>query len=76
MSEHSSVRLILIGLGTAIIVVAVTFAFIRLLNLQVANSPLAQGLGELVNVITQVLFLAAMIWGGAILLDRGLRKPQ
>ncbi|PSN95709.1 hypothetical protein B9Q06_04890 [Candidatus Marsarchaeota G2 archaeon ECH_B_2] len=61
-------------MGTSIIVVSVAFAFLRLLNPPVVNAILTQSLGELVAVIIQVLFLAVMIWGGTILLDRGLRK--
>jgi hypothetical protein len=74
MSERSGVHWVLIGLGTSIIVVSVAFAFLRLLNPPAANAILTQSLGELVAVIIQVLFLAVMIWGGTILLDRGLRK--
>ncbi|PSN92207.1 hypothetical protein B9Q03_01875 [Candidatus Marsarchaeota G2 archaeon OSP_D] len=74
MSERSGVHWVLIGLGTSIIVVSVAFAFLRLLNPPVVNAILTQSLGELVAVIIQVLFLAVMIWGGTILLDRGLRK--
>jgi len=61
-------------LGISIIIVSVAFAFLRLLNPPAANAILTQSLGELVAVIIQVLFLAVMIWGGTILLDRGLRK--
>jgi hypothetical protein len=74
MSERSGVHWVLIGLGTSIIIVSVAFAFLRLLNPPVVNAILTQSLGELVAVIIQVLFLAVMIWGGTILLDRGLRK--
>ncbi len=74
MSERSGVHWVLIGLGTSIIILSVAFAFLRLLNQPVVNAILTQSLGELVAVIIQVLFLAVMIWGGTILLDRGLRK--
>jgi hypothetical protein len=74
MSERSGVHWVLIGLGISIIIVSVAFAFLRLLNPPAANAILTQSLGELVAVIIQVLFLAVMIWGGTILLDRGLRK--
>ena len=61
-------------MGTSIIIVSVAFAFFRLLNTPIVNAVLTQSLSELVEVIIQVLFLAVMIWGGSILLDRGLRK--
>lgn len=61
------------GLGTIIIIVAVVFAFLKLLNPPPTGSALTQNLGELIYVIIEVLFLSVMIWGGTILLDRGLK---
>lgn len=75
MSEHSRPQWALAGLGVAIIVLAVGFAFMKLLGSPQGGADLTQSLGDLVYVVIQVLFLAVMIWGGTILLDRGLRTP-
>lgn len=73
VSERSGFQKVLAGLGVAIILVAVAFSFLRFLYPPPASTALTQSFSDLIYVIIQVLFLAVAIWGGAILLDRGLR---
>jgi|GEM_PF-925630 hypothetical protein len=75
VESERSVGYALLGLGVVLILIGVVLAILRYLELTASGATLSAdvslSMSSLVGVLSQVLFLAVVIWAGSILMSRG-----
>jgi uncharacterized membrane protein len=75
VERQTAVSVVLITVGVVIIVLAAFFAFSEFVTLSSSSkttSDLNASVSWLVYALSQVLFLAVAVWGGSVLLAKGL----